>query len=142
MKLNEVQEEIAKDSKIEITELDSESIKIPELLSKWIFAFTEEAKTYKEYDIRYNILRKEKVEYYLGKADDDVYEKDPLDRKILRQDLEMYLQADTELAALDAKRTVQKLKCDAIEQFVKSLQQRNFIIKNAIDFMRFKNGIN
>lgn len=142
MKLNEIKTAIKEDSKIEITELDSESIKIPQLLSKWMFIFTEEAALYKEYEFRFKVLRKEKTEYYLGKANDEVYETTPLDRKILRQDLDLYLDSDQDLASADNKRAIQKLKCDSIEQFVKSLQQRNFIIKNAIDFMRFKNGIN
>jgi hypothetical protein len=141
MKIEEIRDLMQEDSKIDDTALDAESIKIPYLHSKWYSIFIDELRVLKGIEQEYNRLVKEKTEYYLGKADDDVYEKKPLNHKILKQDLDVYLKADDDLMKLDGRRSMQQIKVEMIENFIKSINQRSFNIRNAIEFMKFKNGV-
>lgn len=142
MKLDEIIEGIKQDSHIDLSELDQESIKIPLLVSKWTQLFVSESRLLRELEFQWKIALKEQTEYYLGKSPDHIYEQTPLDLKILRQDLQLYLDADPLLVKLEARRFDQRLKCETIEQFIKNLNQRTFTISNAIKFMMFKNGLN
>lgn len=141
MKLDEIRELMREDSKIDSAALDSESIKIPYLHAKWYDIFVEELRALKGIEQEYGRLVKEKTEYYLGKADDEVYKEKPLNLKILKQDLDVYLKADPDLMRLDSKRALQQIKVDTVESFIKSINQRSFNIRNAIEFMKFKNGL-
>lgn len=141
MKIEEIRDLMQADSKIDDTALDSESIKIPYLHSKWYGIFIDEIRALKGIEQEYYRLVKEKTEYYLGKADDGVYEEKPLNHKILKQDLDVYLKADDELVKMDGRRSIQQIKVDMIENFIKSINQRSFNIRNAIEFMKFKNGV-
>jgi hypothetical protein len=141
MKIEDIRDLMEKDSKIDDTALDAESLKIPYLHSKWYGIFIDELRLLRGLEQEYNRLLKEKTEYYLGKADDEVYEKKPLDHKILKQDLDIYLRADDDLMKLESRKILQQMKVEMIENFIKNINQRTFIIRNAIEFMKFKNGI-
>lgn len=140
MKIDDIMAQIEGDSTIDHARLDFESLKIPLLHGKYYKIFIEELRILKMYDKDYNFLKKDRTEYYLGKSNDEVYKTEPLDSKIIKQDLDLYLDADDKLATLKAKRDMQKAKVEMVESFIKSLNNRGFQIKNAIDFMRFKNG--
>ena len=142
MKLSELIEMIQEDSLLDYAALDAESLKIPYLHGKWYPIFIEEAKLHKRISNEYKALKKEKMEYYLGRCEDKVYEEKPLQLKVMRSDLDVYMDADPELAALDDKMDTQKRKVEMLESFLKSLNNRGFNIKSAIDFMKFKNGMN
>ncbi len=140
MRLDEIQAEIEKDSAIDNTKLDTESLKIPLLHSKYYNIFIGELKILKGVEHEYRRMKKERQQYYLGQASDEVYKEEPLQLKVMRQDLELYLDADPVLNNLKTKYEMQKAKTELVEAFIKTLNQRNFLIKNSIDFMRFKNG--
>lgn len=142
MKLSEIIEMIQEDSKLDYSALDAESLKIPYLHGKYYPIFIEEAKLYKRVSQEFKALKKEKMEYYLGRCEDKVYEEKPLHLKVMRSDLDIYLDADPELSALDDRVDTQKRKVEMLESFLKSLNTRGFNIKSAIDFMKFKNGMN
>jgi hypothetical protein len=142
MKFSDLFVMIEEDSKLDYSALDAESLKIPYLHGKYYPLFIEEARLHKKVSNEYKALKKFKSEYYLGRCEDKVYEEFPLQLKVLRSDLDTYLDADPELAALDEKLDTQKRKVEMLESFIKSLNSRGFNIKSAIDFMKFKNGIN
>jgi len=140
MKLDDILKMIEVDSIIDNAQLDQESLKIPQLHGKYYKVFIEELRVLKGYDKDYNALKRDRTEYYLGKSSDEIYKEEPLDQKIIKQDLDLYLEADDKLSTLRAKRDMQKAKVEMVEGFIKSLNNRGFQIKNAIDFLRFKNG--
>lgn len=142
MILSELKDAIKKESIIDETNLDKESIKIPYIHSKWYNNLVEESLKLSKIQTEYKKLLKQKQLYYLGKAPDDEYKKNPLDYKVIKQDLDLYLETDDELIVLNTKLLEQKLMCDLIENFIKSINQRSFNIRNAISFLNFKNGIN
>jgi hypothetical protein len=140
MRLDEIQAEIEKDATISNSHLDTESLKIPGLHSKYYNIFIAELRILKGVESEYRRLKKERHQYYLGQANDEVYKEEPLQLKVLRADLELYLDADPKLSDLKNKYENQKMKTEMVESFIKTLNTRNFLIKNALDFLRFKNG--
>lgn len=140
MRLDELQAEIAADSEINNNALDTESLRIPMLHSKYYNYFIAELRILKGIEIEYKRVKKERHQYWLGQASDEVYKAEPKDIKILRQDLELYLDADEKLTELKSKYELQKMKTEMLEAFIKTLNTRNFLIKNSIEFLRFKNG--
>ena len=84
--LDDVQHEWTIDSKIDPELLDEESIKIPQLHSKYL-KYLSDVKLLKiKKEMEYKVLLREKFEYYTGKADEEVYKEKPFDLKILKQD--------------------------------------------------------
>ena len=140
MKFSEILEMMKIDSNIDAAHLDVASLAIPYLHSKWYNIFVEELRILKGVDAEYNVLYKNKMQYYLGKAPDEIYEQNPLHLKILKQDVEIYLKSD-ELIAADSKRSLQKIKVETVEGYIKNINNRSFMIKNAIDFRKFVNGV-
>ncbi len=141
MTIDELRELIEEDSKIDKTALDEESLKTPYLHGKWSTIFFDELRELKILESKCKILQLKKFHYYTGKAGDEEYHLHPLDHKVLKQDLEMYLDADVELNSIKLKTAEQKAKCELIERQLKDIAQRNWHIRNAIEFLKFKNGI-
>lgn len=141
MKLDEIQSLIEQDSVIDQSNLDRESIQIPYLHAKWYKIFSEELRTFHGMELEYKSVWKEKFLYYNGKAPDRVYVENPLDHRILKGDLDTFMNADPEIVRLQARLDLQKIKIRTVEEFIKQITQRSFNIRNAIEFMKFKSGV-
>lgn len=140
MKLDDIMKSIEADSNLDKAALDDEALKIPKLHSKYYRIYVDEFKILKGIELEYAELKRQKMEYYLGKSEDKVYKEKPLDHKILRQDLDVYMESDRELQELYGKKCLQEEKLKMVESFIKSLVGRGFNIKSAQEFLRFKNG--
>lgn len=140
MKIDELTQEIENDSIIDPIQLDKESLRIPYLQAKYFKIFMEEFKILKGMEQEFARVKKDRSLYYLGKADDEDYRKEPKDHKVLKQDLDLYLNADENVSRLEGKRVLQKAKVEMVESFLKSLNNRGFQIKNAIEWKKFQAG--
>jgi hypothetical protein len=85
-------------------------------------------------------LKRDKWEYYSGKAPEEVYNEKPFDIKVLRQDIDMYLDADPDLSDLEYNIQSQKEKIFCLEKILRGIEQREFSIKNAIQMIKFEAG--
>ena len=88
----------------------------------------------------YKELRKEKWEYFTGKADPEVYVEKPFDYKVLRQDIDKYIDADKEIIRIISKLNYFDVMLNYLDSILKTISNRSFQIKNAIDFMKFTAG--
>lgn len=140
MKLDDIQSWIEADSKIDQANLDAESLKIPQLHAKYYKIYVGEVRVLKGIESEFKRMKRDKVLYYTGQADDDKYKEKPMHKKVLKADVDLYLDADDELSDLKNKYEMQKMKAEMLEAFIKTLNTRNFLIKNAIDFKKFLNG--
>ena len=77
MDLEELQILAEKDLKINDTELDLESLKTPQLHNKYLKHLNKFKLLLSKSQIDYYTLRKEKWEYYTGKAPQQVYAEHP-----------------------------------------------------------------
>ena len=140
MTLNELLEQIEIDSKIDHNRLDFEALSIPSLHAKYYRLFAEEARILKTLQVDFAMEKKAATHYYLGKAPDEEYQKKPTNIKVLKTDIDLYLDSDEELQALAKKVNSQKLKVETIENFLRTLNNRGYAIKTALDFRKFAAG--
>lgn len=143
MDINELIEEWNKDSKIDITELDHESIKIAKLHNKYYQIFAKERLINRRYEAELKRLKLDKYEFYTqGPSEETVSKgwKMPSKGMILKQEVNTYLEGDEDIINMSLKIGYQQEKIDFLESIIKSLQTRGYNIKSAIDFLRFKNG--
>jgi hypothetical protein len=59
----------------------------------------------------------------------------------MKNEIDMYLEADKEVIEINLRIFNQKEKLDFIEEVIKNLNQRNFQIKNAIEWKKFTQGV-
>ena len=140
MDLEQLQELADKKLKINDTELDLESLKTPQLHNEFLKHLTTFKLMLSRAETEYNILKKDKWEYYTGKADASVYAEKPFDLKILRTDIDKYLDADIDLQKAKQKVDYLETTVDFLDRTIRQISNRGFTIKNAIDWRKFTSG--
>ena len=140
MTLEELQQSVNKDFKLDDTELDTESVNIPLLHNKYLIHFNKFNLLLKKADQEHKSLTKDKWEYYTGKADPSVYKEKPFDIKVLKADVHIYMDSDPELQKADQKTAYLNQIVKYLEQVLRSVNNRTFLIKNAIEWKKFTSG--
>ena len=140
MTLDELKLQVEKDLKINDERLDTESYKNQELYAKYL-----EQKTNFEFLLyrakgEYKTLFREKWEYYGGKADAKIYATKPFDLRVLKTDLGVYISADEEIIDAENKIGYLETVIDYIKGVIKSVDNRGWDIKNAIEWKKFEAG--
>ena len=140
MTFDELQQLAEKDLKINDTELDLESLKTPQLHNKYCKFHSTYINLLKVAEQTLAKTTKEKWEYFTGKADSEVYEKKPFNLKILRNDVDRYIDSDEEIRRLSLKIKYQETIVDYLDRTLKNIMNRGFQIKSAIDWKKFTSG--
>ena len=140
MTLEELQQQVSKDFKLDDTELDSESVSIPLLHNKYLIHFNKFSLLLKKAEYEHKTMIKDKWEYYTGKADPGVYKEKPFDIKVLKSDVHIYIDSDPELQRADQKVAYLNQIVKYLEQILRGINNRSFLIKNAIEWKKFTSG--
>ena len=140
MTLEELQQLVDKDLKLDDTELDSESARIPLLHNKYLQHFNKFSLLLKKAQQELNVLEREKWEYYTGKADESVYREKPFDLKVLKSDVHIYIDSDEDIQRADQKVAYLNTVAKYLEQILRGLNNRTFLIKNMIEWKKFTSG--
>lgn len=140
MTLEELQELADKDLKINEVELDLESIKTPQLHNKYMKHYTKFKLLLTRAEDDLKTLRRDKWEYYTGKSDPSVYALKPFDLKILKTDIDKYLEADEDLQKMTQKVVYLQVVVDFLDRTLRLIINRTYTIKNAIEWRRFTSG--
>ena len=140
MDLEQLQLEADKDLKINDTELDLESLKTPQLHNKYMKHYTKFKLLLTRTEDELRTIKRDKWEYYTGKADPSVYQAKPFDLKIMRTDIDKYLEADEDIQRLSQKVAYLVTVVDFLDRTLRVLVNRTYTIKNAIDWRRFTSG--
>lgn len=143
MKVEDIMASWDKDSKLDETELATESTKIPTLHNKYLKIFL--AERVRLFQMKADLKKKRRVllEYYLGELDQEELEelgRDQFYKKLLKNEVDLYIDSDDLLTDISLKVTLQQEKVDYLESIIKSINNRGFQIKNAIDWNRFITG--
>jgi len=144
MKIDDIYDLWREDSYFERDELTEETLKIPQLHSKYLRILSGERIRLKMLESESKKLYKNKHEYYRGDIDEDTlkekgWEQNPL--KILRQDLDMYIQQDQDMSEISSKIEMQKEKVSILESILQQINNRGYQIKSIIDWEKFKAGV-
>ena len=140
MNINELTEMCSKDAKIDITDLDGFSISIPELANKYHQMAYLEKNLLRYLKSEYKIIRLSRWKYYSGKADPKEYENEPFDLKVLKNDMDMFLDGDVQVLTIKNKMEEQEEKIKLIEDTAKVIQNASFNISNTIKWKKFLAG--
>ena len=143
MKFEEIQKLWSSDCEIDETELSQESVKIPQLHNKYLILFHDERLRLRTMKFDHSKLLKVKREYFSGRMDEtelEAYDWEPFQYKLLKADVQEYIDADDDIIEGKKKISLQEEKVDYLEAIVKGLSNRGYLIKNAIDWKRFTEG--
>ena len=140
MDLEQLQLEADKDLKINDTELDLESLKTPQLHNKYMKHYTKFKLLLTRTEDELKTIKRDKWEYYTGKADPSVYQAKPFDLKIMRTDIDKYLEADEDIQRLSQKVAYLITVVDFLDKTLRVIVNRTYTIKNAIEWRRFTSG--
>ncbi len=144
MRFDDIRKMVAKDMVIDDSELDLESLKIPQLHNKYLNLFHDERILLRKLEADRRELIRVKWEFYTGKMSQEELDDrgwEPFQLKVLKQDLDMYIQSDSDVTKVDDRITLHKEKVDYLASIVKSVSGRGWEIKNAIEWRRFTSGI-
>ena len=141
--IDEIVESWREDSKIDDLNLDKENVRIPSLHSKYVGMMVDENKSLRTLIRDRAILRRLLRSYYLGKADTDDLEKlgrDQFYEKILKNELNEYMDTDELMIRINARISTQEEKIDVLKEIIRLINSRGYQLKNAIDWHRLTMG--
>ena len=135
-----IKEEWKKDSVMDEDLLDNESIKIPQLHSKYLNYLSDIRLIKIKKEQEYKKLLIDKFEYYTGKAEHEVYQQNPFNLKILKQDVQLYIDSDEHIQKSLNILNYYKEMIFVLESILSNINTRGFQIKNSIDWQKFIQG--
>ena len=142
MNLDELKKEAYEDLPITKEEhLDQEAFKNQELKAKWLDYKSRFELLLVRNKGEYQRLYRDKWEYYGGKADAKVYAAKPFDIKVMKTDLQMYVQSDEDILRLQNKIGYYETCVDYCKGVIKSIDNRGWDIRNATDWKKFEAGM-
>ena len=123
MNLEKIQEMWERDSRIDPDNLHDESLKIPQLHSKYYTIYNTITLLREKARDSYNRIRLERYNYYTGKAPAEVY-------------------ADEKLNTINMKIKYYDTTLKYLEEIIRIISNRTYQIKNAIEWNKFQAGFN
>ena len=141
MTLDELKLQVQRDLKVDDEHLDTESLKNQEIKATYLDHKTRYELLLYRAKGDYKRLYREKWEYYGGKADAKIYATKPFDLKVLKTDLAVYITSDEEIINAENKVGYLETVVDYIKGVIKSVDNRGWDIKNAIEWKKFEAGV-
>ena len=121
--------------------LHDESLKIPQLHSKYYTVYNTISLLREKARESYNRIRLERHNYYTGKAPAEVYAEDPFPYKVREKDaIQRHMEADEKLNTIDMKIKYYDVTLKFLEEIIRNISGRTYQIKNAIEWQKFQSG--
>ena len=131
------------DSVIDTDNLHDESLKIPQLHSKYYTVYNTIVLLREKALDQYKRIKLERYNYYTGKAPAEVYAAEPFAYNLREKDaIQRHLEADEKLSQIDMKIKYYDTMLKFLEEIIKVISNRTFQIKNAIEWNKFQAGFN
>ena len=141
MNLDELKLQVQNDLKVDDEHLDTESLKNQEIKAKYLDIKSKYELLLFKAKGEYKRIYRDKWEYYGGKADAKVYVSKPFDIKVLKTDLSVYITSDEDIINAENKIGYLETVVDYIKGVIKSVDNRGWDIKNAIEWKKFEAGV-
>ena len=130
-----------KDSHIDPDNLHDESLKIPQLHSKYYTLYNTITLLREKAREQYSKVRLERYNYYTGKATAEVYAEEPFPYKVREKDaIQRHLEADDKMNKIDMKIKYYDVMLKFLEEIIRAISNRTYQIKNAIEWNKFQAG--
>jgi hypothetical protein len=143
MNLNDIRLMVNNDMKMDETELDIESMKTPQLHNKYLILFTDEKLILGKLQSDMNVLKRKKWLYYTGKMSKEELDNEgweSFDLNILKTDIDKFLESDNDIITIKNKLLLQQEKVNYLESVIKIINNRQWNIRAAIDWLKFTNA--
>ena len=143
MKLEEIFEHWKIDSEIDRTELGDEALKVAKLHHKYYQILVSERLLLKSHEAEMKRIRLDKYEFFTQGPNEETQSKGwklPAKGLILKADIPMYMDADEDIIKLSLKIGVQQEKIELLESIIRTLMNRGYNVKAAIEWQRFISG--
>ena len=144
MKLEEIQELWNRDREIDISELATESIRIPQIHDKYLKIYVDEKIKLRKLQLNLAKISKMKSDYYSGRMSQeelDRLEWQPFLVKVLKGEVNSYVESDDDIIKLNETIALMEEKINYIDSVIRMINNRGFQIKSAIDWIKYKDGI-
>lgn len=143
MDTNDISTMWAADCVIDETNIAGEARRIPQMHAKYYNLYYREVLRVKKLKAEYTSFAALKREYYDGSMSEDELKRNgwkPFQLKVLRNDLDKYIQADKDIIKLSLTIDYHTANANYLEDIIKTIHSRNFIIKSMIDILKFQAG--
>ena len=141
MTFDELKLEVQADLKVDNEHLDTESLKNQEIKAKYLDIKSKYELLLFRAKGEYKRIYRDKWEYYGGKSDAKVYVSKPFDIKVLKTDLSVYITSDEDIINAENKIGYLESFVDYTKGVIKSVDNRGWDIKNAIEWKKFEAGM-
>ena len=133
----------SEDVKMDNLDLDTESLKIPNLHAKWLNILTKERQKLRRLTVKKQQLAKTLGEYYRGEMSEQELKdlgREPYLKTVLKADIHSYVDTDSDMIKLNLRASYQQEVVDVVEEIMKAVNGRQWNIRNAIEWRKFSNG--
>jgi hypothetical protein len=144
MKLEDIHAAWAEHAKIDEERQDQESRDIPILHAKFLRMLSDERMVQRAIQKEADLLKRDKADWYSGsmaKEDLEARKWKPNPKVILRQDVDKYVQGDSDVVELNLRLGLQQEKVDVLNEVLRCINSRSFHIGRSIDWIKFKHGL-
>lgn len=141
MKLDEIKEMWDVDSDIDATKIDDATLSVAKQANKYMKILAQERFVFNQLREHLKKMRREKYEYYTGKAPAAVYKEKPFNLVLVKADVGMYIDADEDIQKAILLCHRQEEKVLFLEQILDVLKSRRWDIRNFIEWQKFQAGV-
>ena len=144
MDIESLREMVKNDIKIDETDLNSESLRTPQLHNKYLVLYENSKLELEKLQFMEKTMKRDKWLFYTGKMGDEDLERkgwEPFEHNILKTDIPMFLDADPDMQQIRAKISLQSSVVSYLEDVIKIVTGRQWNIKSAIEWIKFTQGV-
>jgi hypothetical protein len=144
MTIDEVTKLWSKDCIIDEVDIKASTLSTPKLHSKYLIFLSESNIRLMKLEKKRKQLHVTLKEYYSGELNnpEDLAElkREPFRLQVLNSQIQRYIDADAEMIEITLAKSYQDELISTLENIMKMIHSRNFIIQNFINYMRFMEG--
>ncbi len=144
MNIENIMDLWSEDVKMDNVDLDTESLKIPNLHAKWLNILTKERQKLRRLTIKKQQLSKTLAEYYRGELNNPEelaeIKREPYLKTVLKSEIHTYVDTDSDMIELNLRVSYQQEVVDVVEEIMKAVNGRQWNIRNAIEWRKFSNA--
>ena len=143
MKIDDILNEWKKDTVLDDLNLDTESVRIPNLHAKYITLLSDDRRLLRGYQSQKKQIISKLRNYYSGSATQEELSdigREQFLGKTLKNEIMINVELDELIISIDAKISMLEVKVLTLEEIMKSINSRGYQIKNAIDWRRLTLG--
>ena len=142
MTVDEIIDSWNADAPISELDLGKSSREIPRLHAKYYSMYIDAKREIAKARYLFKKIRAQKYEFMINPTQEAMAEHGWVypDRTILKSELKDYLEGDSELLKIEFKMNECELKADALQEILKQINNRNWLINNALKDRSFLHG--